>query len=135
MDKHPKGKSNKLPISKPFVRNDFTWLAYLMLAYFAYLQASFGPLMPFLRMELHLSYAIGSLHVSAFALGMILAGLFGDRLAHRWGRPLAFWGGAVGMAVGAALFTLGHRVVLTISSAVLMGVFDSLLLGSVHAAR
>ena len=84
MDKHPKGKSNKLPISKPFVRNDFTWLAYVMLAYFAYLQASFGPLMPFLRAELHLSYTIGSLHVSAFALGMVLAGLLGDRLAHRW---------------------------------------------------
>lgn len=134
MDKHPKGKSNKLPIPKPFVRNDFTWLAYVMLAYFAYLQASFGPLMPFLRAELHLSYTIGSLHVSAFALGMVLAGLLGDRLAHRWGRRLIFWGGAVGMAAGAALFTLGHQAVLTISSAFLMGVSGALLLVMIQAA-
>jgi hypothetical protein len=39
----------------PFVRDRFTWLAYLMLAYFSYLQAAPGPLMPFLRDELHLS--------------------------------------------------------------------------------
>src|SRR5260221_12116081 len=128
-----RGRKGSEHITKPFARTDFTWLAYLMLAYFAYLEASFGPVMPFVSMELHLSYTIGSLHVSAFALGVILAGLFGDRLAHRWGRRLVFWGGAVGMAVGAALFTLGHQVVLTISSAFLMGVFGSLLLVMIQA--
>src|SRR5258708_16628739 len=123
-----RGRKGSEHITKPFARNDFTWLAYLMLAFFACLQASFGPLMPFLRMELHLSYTIGSLHVSAFAFGMILAGLFGDRLSHRWGRRLVFWGGAVGMAVGAAPFPLGHHVVLTIPSPVLIAVFSSLFL-------
>ncbi len=57
--------------------------------------------MPFLRGELNLSYTLGGLHMSAFALGMIGAGLSGAALAARWGRRLLFWGGAAGMAVGA----------------------------------
>lgn len=32
-----------------FVRDRFTWLAYIMLGYFAYLQAALGPALPFLR--------------------------------------------------------------------------------------
>ena len=56
----------------PFLRDRFTWLAYLMLAYFAYLQAVLGPLVPFLRDELHLSYTVSGLHLSAFSIGMVL---------------------------------------------------------------
>ena len=117
----------------PFVRTSFTWLAYLMLGYFAYLQAVLGPLMPSLRAELHLSYAIGSLHVSAFALGTILAGLFGDRVAQRVGRRIAFWLGGIGMAVGAIFLALGMTVILTIASAFVMGIFGSLLLVMIQA--
>lgn len=66
--------------AKAFARDRFTWLAYVFLAAFTYLQAILGPLMPFLRSELHLSYTLGGLHLSAFAAGMIAAGLTGDRL-------------------------------------------------------
>jgi hypothetical protein len=45
-----------------FVRTRFTWLAYILLGYYAYLQASVGPLMPFLRSELHMSYTLEGLH-------------------------------------------------------------------------
>ena len=69
-----------------FARDLFTWLAYLMLGYYAYLQASLGPLMPFLSTELSLNYTISGLHFSAYALGMTLAGLSGERAAQRWGR-------------------------------------------------
>ena len=41
-----------------FTRDRFTWLAYLALAYFAYVQATLGPLMPFLRDELGMSYTV-----------------------------------------------------------------------------
>lgn len=116
-----------------FVRDSFTWLAYLMLGYFAYLQAALGPLMPFLRAELHLSYVLGSLHVSAFALGMIVVGFSGDSVAKRVGRRAAFWLGAIGMAVGAVCLTLGITVVLTIASAFMMGILGSLLLVMIQA--
>ena len=119
---------------QPFVRTRFTWLAYVMLGYFTYLQeAVLGPLMPFLRAQLHLSYVIGSLHVSAFALGMILAGSFGDSVARRIGRRAAFWLGGGGMAVGTICLTVSMTVVLTIASAFVIGVFGSLLLVMVQA--
>ncbi len=117
----------------PFIRTGFAWLAYLMLGYFAYLQAALGPLMPFLQVELHLSYVIGSLHVSAFALGMILVGSLGDGVARRIGRRTTFWLGGFGMAAGTLCLTFGVNALLTITSAFVMGVFGSLLLIMIQA--
>lgn len=95
--------------NKRFTRDRFTWLAYAMLAFFSYMQNALGPIMPFLRSELQLSYAAGGLHVSAFALGMIIAGFSAATLAARWGRHTIFWAGAGGMALGAlGLMTANH---------------------------
>src|SRR6185503_2982221 len=102
-----------LPIAISFVRDRFTWLAYFMLAYFTFTQAALGPLMPFLRTELNLSYTVTGFHLSAFALGMVLAGLTADRLAQSWGRWLVFWGGGIGMALGALGLILSHQAILT----------------------
>lgn len=63
----------------PFVRSSATWLAYGMLAYIAYAPGVLGPLMPFLRTELNLSYTMGGLLFSAVALGMFLAGATADQ--------------------------------------------------------
>lgn len=117
-----------------FVRDRFTWVAYFLLSYFTYLQGSLGPSMPFLRDELKLSYTVGALHLSAFALGMILAGLTGDRLSHRYGRQITFWGGGVGMAAGALLLALGRHVVLTVASSLVMGYLGALLLVTIQAS-
>ncbi len=122
-----------LAATAPFRRDRFTWLAYLMLGFYAYLEAALGPLMPFLRSELGLSYTVGSLHFSAFALGTILGGLAGERVLRRWGRSLAFWGGAAGMAAGAVLLALGHLAALTIAGAFLMGALGALLLVTIQA--
>jgi MFS family permease len=118
----------------PFVRDRFTWLAYLMLGYYAYFQAATGPLMPFLRTELGLSYGLGGLHFSAFALGMITTGLTADRVTGRLGRCQIFWGGAAGMAAGAVLLTLGRHAAVTICGAAIMGLFGSLLLITIQAS-
>jgi fucose permease len=119
--------------NSPFVRDRFTWLAYLMLAYFAYLQAALGPLMPFLRDELNLNYTLAGLHFSAFALGMVLAGLSGDRLARRWGRWIVFWGGGAGMAAGALCLVLGSRVAVTVAGTFIMGWLGAFLLVMIQA--
>ena len=50
-----------------FRRDRLTWVAYVMLAWFAYLQAAPGLIIAHLRSELALSYATGGLHVAAFA--------------------------------------------------------------------
>lgn len=110
-----------------FERDRVTWLAYWMLGYFAYTQAVLGPAMPFLRDELGLDFTAGGLHLSAFAAGMIAAGLGGDALARRFGRRAVFWSGAAGMAAGAALLGLGRVLPLTLSAALLMGGLGGLL--------
>ena len=61
-------------------------MAYLLLAYFAYLLNIQGPILPFLRDQLRLTYAGVSLHLSAFAAGEIAAGLIGDWVARVFGR-------------------------------------------------
>src|SRR5689334_20461983 len=91
------------PGPKTIQHDRFTWLAYGMLGYYSYMQVSLGPSMPFLRAEHKLNYTEGSLHLSAFAIGMIVAGLVTDRLERRLGRYLVWWGGALGMGLGTLL--------------------------------
>ncbi len=117
----------------PFKRDRLTWLSYFMLAFFSYLQGALGPLMPFLRAELNLNYSVAALHASAFAVGMILAGLVADRAAARWGRRAVFWSGGVGMGIGGILLTLAASPVVTIASTFIMGFIGSTIVVLVPA--
>lgn len=101
---------------------------YGMLGVYNYLLSGLGPLMPALRQELNLSYTVTSLHFSAWAAGMILAGMVGDRLVRVWGRRRVFWTGAAGLALGAVALTLAKQPLLTIGSVLLMGAVGSLVL-------
>ncbi len=58
-----------------FRRDRLTWVAYVVLAWFAYLQAAPGLVIAHLRDELDLSYSTGGLHVAAFAAGSMVAGV------------------------------------------------------------
>lgn len=111
-----------------FRRDDVTWLMYGMLGFFNYLLSGLGPLMAVLRVELGFSYTVTSLHFSAFAVGMIVAGLVGDRCVSRWGRKAVFWAGAAGLSAGAVALTLAQQAGLTIASVLLMGSIGSLTL-------
>ena len=116
------------PRRPPFHRDELTWLAFGMLGFYNYLLSGLGPLMPSLREELGLSYTIASLHFSAFAVGMILAGLVGDRVVRRYGRRTVFWIGASGLVAGAVALTIFHTPILTVGSVLLMGGVGSLVL-------
>ncbi|MEO8611549.1 MAG: MFS transporter [Chloroflexota bacterium] len=111
-----------------FPRTRATWLSYLMLAYYGYFLNIFGPITPFLKNELQLSYTVSSLHFSAFALGMIGAGLTGHRVIQRLGRWNSLWLGAFGMCVSAILLIVGRDPKLTIGASFLMGLVGSLIL-------
>lgn len=104
-----------------------------MLGFFAYVQSSLGPLMPFLRDELQINYTVAGLHLSLFALGMILAGSSGAVLAQRIGRKNLFWFGAFGMGFGGLALTLFRVVWLTVPSAFMMGFLGGYLLVMVQA--
>ena len=117
---------DRLTVQKPpgratFIRGRATWVLYLLLALFAYLETLMGPAMPVIRSQLHLSYTVASLHFSAFALGGIVAGAVGERVVHRTGRNLALWGGMGGMAVGIAIMAASPSVSGTLLGALLAG--------------
>src|ERR671915_4774 len=69
-----------------FRRDRLTWIAYVVLAWFAYLQAAPGLVIVHLRDELDLSYSTGGLHIAAFAAGSTLAGGISARLERALGR-------------------------------------------------
>lgn len=116
-----------------FVRDSSTWLIYILLGYYSYLLNGLGPLTPFLRAEMGLAYTVASLHFSAFAAGMLLAGLTTDRVIRRIGRRRTMWGGAAGMAASALLLMVFRHPALTIAAALLMGTLGSALLVAIPA--
>jgi fucose permease len=120
-------------LAQTFYRNRFTWLAYLILALYSYFLNIIGPITPFLKDELKLSYTISSLHYTAFAVGILLVGLVGHFLIERVGRWLSLWIGAIGLSLGAVLLIVGRTPVITIGASFLMGLVGSLILATIPA--
>ena len=116
-----------------FHRDRLTWLAYLSLAFYAYFLNVLGPITPFLKEELRLSYTVSSFHFTAFAVGILFIGLSGHWLIERIGRWRALWIGIIGMSLGALLLLAGRSPVITIGACFLMGLIGSLILAIVPA--
>jgi fucose permease len=117
-----------------FHRDRLTWIAYVMLAWFAYLQAAPGLVIVHLRDELDLSYSTGGLHVAAFAAGSTVAGVISARLERALGRRALFWSAAALMGAGAIGLTAGRIAAVTVGSVLVMGVGGGLLLATGQAA-
>ncbi len=115
-------------------RDSFTWLTYLFLAFYSYFINILGPITPFLKDELALSYTVSSLHFTAFAVGILLVGLSGHILIQRIGHWHALWLGAFGISVSALALVAGQSVVVTIVAAFCMGFVGSLILAIVPSA-
>ena len=117
-----------------FHRNRFTWLAYLSLAVYGYFLNILGPITPFLKDELSLTYTISSLHFTAFAVGILLVGLAGHIIIQRLGQQRSLWLGLFGMSLSVVLLVSGRNPVVTIGASFLMGWVGSLILAIVPAA-
>ena len=117
-----------------FRRDRLTWVAYLVLAWFAYLQAAPGLVIGHLRDELGMSYSTGGLHVAAFAAGALIAGVGSARLERALGRRRLFWSAAALMGAGAAGLTAGRIAPLTVGSVLVMGLGGGTLLVTIQAA-
>ena len=115
-------------MTQTFQRDRFTWLAYALLAFYGYFLNILGPITPFLKEELGLSYTVSSLHFTAFAIGMLLIGLSGQIVIRRIGRWQALWMGAFGLSVGALVLVAGRSPAITIGAAFGMGLVGSLIL-------
>ena len=119
---------------RTFHRDRFTWLAYLSLAVYGYFLNVLGPITPFLKEELQLTYTVSSFHFTAFAVGILLIGLFGHVLIQRIGRQRSLWVGLIGISLSALLLLAGRSAVITIGASFLMGLVGSLILAIVPAA-
>jgi len=117
-----------------FHRNRFTWLIYLAFAFYAYFLNILGPITPFLKQELQLSYTVSSFHFTAFAVGILLIGLGGHWLIQRIGRLPSLWIGLIGMSLSALLLLIGRTPLITIGASFLMGLIGSLILAVFPAA-
>jgi fucose permease len=115
------------PQIKTILRGPDTWYCYLLFGFFAYLLNIQGNVIPFLKSELDLSFSTLSLHSSAFALGMIAVGLFGDWLRRRLGRGKTLWLAVGGMATGAVSLCLASTAWVSIASCAVLGLFGSLI--------
>jgi fucose permease len=121
-------------MSQTFTRDRFTWLAYLLLAFYGYFLNVLGPITPFLKDELRLSYTVSSLHFTAFAVGILVVGLGGHLVIERLGRWRSLWLGALGMSAGVVLLVLGRSAPVTIAASFLMGLVGSLILAIIPSA-
>jgi fucose permease len=110
------------------IRSRVTWISYLMLGLYGYFLNAFGPITPYLKSELTLSYTVSSLHFSAFAVGMLCAGLIGNRVIQRTSRWTALWVSAFGISIGSLILIAGQSAVITIGASFLMGLIGSLVL-------
>jgi fucose permease len=119
---------------RTFHRDRFTWLAYLSLAFYGYFLNVLGPITPFLKDELGLTYTVSSFHFTAFAVGILLIGVGGHIVIQRIGRPWSLWLGLFGMSLSAVFLLLGRSPVITIGASFLMGLVGSLILAIVPAA-
>ena len=104
-----------------------------MLAWFAFLQAAPGLVVPHLRDELDIGYGVGGLHVAAFATGSILAGLTAGALERRFGRRALLWGSAAVLALGTVGLTLGRVPAATVGALLVAGWGGAGLLITVQA--
>jgi MFS family permease len=118
----------------PFVRYRITWLAYGFLAYMTFLPSALGPLMPYMRAELNLSYTMGALHLSVLAFGVIVSGLTADRLINALGRKRMLWVVITGSFAATLVFVLARNILLTLPSALILGMTGSMMLIIIQAA-
>jgi len=86
------------------LRDRVTWLIYAQLGAWGYFLYGFGPIVPLLRDENHVSSAVAGLHSTAMAAGSILGGALAPMLLRRFGRGTTMW--ATLMAVSAGVIAL-----------------------------
>jgi fucose permease len=129
-------------ISTATPREPATWYCFLLAGFYIYSTNVQGNVVPFLQAEFALSYRAVSLHSSALAAGIILVGLFGERVAAALGRRKTLWLGVGGLAGGGILLCLAPAAWASITACFLIGALGALLpavipalLADIHGAR
>lgn len=106
-------------------RDRLTWLVYLQLGVYGYFLYGFGPTVPLLRDEQHVSRTLSGLHGTALAAGALVAALTAAAVIRRWGRAAALWGGCATLCLGVAVYVSTTALPVTLLGALLASVGGS----------
>ena len=111
----------------PFRRDAATWTAYGLLSLLTLQIGLVGPIMPYLRAEMGLTYAEGALHTSAFAIGMMASGFIVAPIDTRFGRKGVALIASFALALTFLSLTFAPNLYISILSAGLMGLIGSMI--------
>ena len=115
------------------LRDRITWLTYLLLGIWGYFLYGFGPVVPLLRDEQHVSRSVASLHSVALAAGAVVGGAAFPALARRLGRGTAMWWGMAGTAAGVTALCVFRPVAATVACVLVIAAFGTVLISGVVA--
>lgn len=120
--------------TEKLVRSPALWTLYALLGLYAFLQNAIGPAVPFLREEFHLDYTFAALHISAFAVGMMVSGVIAPTLIRRFGVHMALWGGQVGTLVGLSALVLAPSPWVSLVAILVAAVTGTVSLAAIQAS-
>ena len=116
------------------LRDRVTWLIYAQLGAWGYFLYGFGPIVPMLRDENHVSNAVAGLHSTALAAGAMIGGGLAPHLLRRFGRGRAMWGSLAGVAACAIVFVTLRGLAFTLPLAAIIMIFGIILITGVVAS-
>lgn len=116
-----------------YTRNAATWYGFFLIATQIFMFVLQGNAMPFLQTEFGLTYRDVALHSAATALGVVIGGLFGRRVARPLGRPWSLRISALGMALAALILCVAPGPWVSIPDCLFLGLAGSLVISGVPA--
>jgi len=116
------------------VRSPALWTLYALLGLYAFLQNAIGPAVPFLRAEFHLDYTFAALHISAFAVGMMVSGVTAPALIRQFGVHGALWGGQVGTLAGLSVLVLAPSPWVSLGAIFFAAITGTVSLAAIQAS-
>jgi fucose permease len=119
----------------PRIRRDrVTWLIYAQLGAWGYFLYGFGPIVPLLRDENHVSSAIAGLHSTAMAAGSILGGAVAPALLRKLGRGTTMWTMLMAVSVGVIALTSVRGLAYTLPTILVISLTGIVLITGVVAS-
>ncbi len=111
-----------------------TWLIYAQLGAWGYFLYGFGPVVPMLRDEDHVSSAVAGLHSTAFAVGSLIGGALAPAVLRRFGRGRSMWASLAGVVAGVVAFALVRGLAFTLPLAMVIMAFGVIMITGVVAS-
>jgi fucose permease len=109
-------------------RTPATWIAYLVLIYFALILNCLGPVTSLIRAEQRLNYSQAGLLGSSFACGIIAASLLAARIRRKLGSWSTFALALVGLVAGCCLICAAKDLAVALAGGLLAGTLGSLII-------